>query len=298
MSQTKYPAWMNFPIGTIGGSVAWCFVHPMDVVKVRMQVHAERKLDTSLSFVIKNITQERGMIALYDGLSAGISRQIVYGTFRLGLYDIVRDAIAKDTKAPNATERLASGAISGGVAAYLSCPVEIALVRMQADSSAPKDQRRGYKNVADALVRIAKEEGPLTYWRGSTPTVVRAVAVGITQVGFYDQCKAWLVQSGYFANNSNATNTTSSLLTGVFYSFVTMPIETVKIRMQNQKKLPDGTFRYKNLPQAMGDVVKTEGVKSLWRGYFPYYGRCAMHTLVCFSVMEKLKVGLNWAYTK
>lgn len=48
-----------------------------------------------------------------------------------------------------------------------------------------------YKNVGDALIRVAKEEGILTYWRGAGPTVLRAMVVSTTQLGTYDQVSGY-----------------------------------------------------------------------------------------------------------
>lgn len=44
------------------------------------------------------------------------------------------------------------------------------MVRMQADARLPPAERLGYKHVGDALLRIGREEGLTTYWRGATPT--------------------------------------------------------------------------------------------------------------------------------
>ena len=46
-------------------------------------------------------------------------------------------------------------------------PTEVSLVRMTLDGRLPAEQRRGYKNVFDAMFRIAREEGVLTLWRVS-----------------------------------------------------------------------------------------------------------------------------------
>ena len=45
------------------------------------------------------------------------------------------------------------GAISGGMAAYISCPAEVSLVRMSNDNSLPLAERRNYKGtVTDTFV--------------------------------------------------------------------------------------------------------------------------------------------------
>lgn len=42
---------------------------------------------------------------------------------------------------------------AGGIGAFGGTPAEVALIRMTADGRLPKEQRRNYKNVADALIR-------------------------------------------------------------------------------------------------------------------------------------------------
>lgn len=87
----------------------------------------------------------------------------------------------------------------------------------------PADQRRGYKNVFNALIRIAREEGVPTLWRvsegagdwgcgvrswafltsppspppqGCIPTMARAVVVNAAQLASYSQSKQFLLDSG------------------------------------------------------------------------------------------------------
>ena len=72
-----------------------------------------------------------------------------------------------------------SSALAGFAGATVANPGDLCLVRFQADSTLPIAERRNYKNVADAVSRIVKEEGFFTLWRGCGPTVVRAVAANI-----------------------------------------------------------------------------------------------------------------------
>lgn len=69
----------------------------------------------------------------------------------------------------------------------------MALVRMQADSQLPLNERRNYKNVFDAFSRIVKEEGVPALWRGATPTVIRAVVLNLAMLSSYDEAKERLM---------------------------------------------------------------------------------------------------------
>lgn len=69
----------------------------------------------------------------------------------------------------------------------MGSPADLSLIRMQSDSTLPAAQRRGYKNVGDALTRIIKEEGTIGLFRGAGPTVTRAMALNMGMLASNDQ---------------------------------------------------------------------------------------------------------------
>lgn len=68
-------------------------------------------------------------------------------------------------------------------------PADLILIRIQADSRLPVEQRRNYKNVFNAFSRIVSEEGVLALWRGATPTVIRAMVLNLAMLASYDEFK-------------------------------------------------------------------------------------------------------------
>ena len=68
---------------------------------------------------------------------------------------------------------------------------------MTADGRLPAAERRNYKHVGDALLRMAKEEGVLTLWRGAVPTMGRAMVVNAAQLASYSQAKQALLSTGF-----------------------------------------------------------------------------------------------------
>jgi len=85
------------------------------------------------------------VLALYDGLSASLMRQVFYGTSRLGLNRMFADYLA-EREGCHATHlpfhlKVGSGLVSASIAVVLGTPFDVALVRMQSDMSKPLDQR-------------------------------------------------------------------------------------------------------------------------------------------------------------
>ncbi len=174
------------------------------------------------------------------------------------------------------------------MAALISCPAEVTLVRMSNDASQPPEKRRNYKGVADAFRRIIKEEGVPTFFRGSGPFVNRAMLVGAVQVGTYDQFRQLFKEWG--ATGDNINNFYASMASGLIYSLITMPFETAKNRMAFQRPDPvTGQRPYTGALQTMRSIVAKEGITKLWAGFPPYYLRCGGHTVVMFMSVEWLR---------
>jgi Mitochondrial carrier protein. len=86
--------------------------------------------------------------------------------------------------------------VAGIMGSFVGTPAEVALIRMTADGRLPEAERRNYKNVADALARIVKEEGVFALWRGAVPTMGRAMVVNAAQLASYSQAKQFLMGTG------------------------------------------------------------------------------------------------------
>ena len=89
------------------------------------------------------------------------------------------------------------GMTAGACGAFVGTPAEVALIRMTSDGNLPADQRRNYKSVFDALIRIFREEGITALWRGAIPTMGRAMVVNAAQLASYSQAKQSIMSTGY-----------------------------------------------------------------------------------------------------
>ena len=291
---TPIPVWASLGISAGSGCCAWMIVHPMELLKNKVMLSPQgTSMSQSVSETFKG--------GLYKGLSGGLTRQVVYTTFRLGLYTPIRNLIAgHDTPTSEITmlHRAAAGAGAGMVASFLSSPVEVCLV-MQTKSPSPL-------SLAGAAREVFTDHGVLGYWSGAMPLMTRAAIVGISQVAMYDQTKAMLfhryenaVAEARLKNVANpevnndcpysysSVTSIAGLITGLFYATVTLPIEMSRVRMSAWKVPGVGPKdKMPNMVTAFGRIVKQEGVSGTIRAFLPYYGRCATHTLVCFQLIE------------
>ncbi|KNC87130.1 hypothetical protein SARC_00753 [Sphaeroforma arctica JP610] len=286
-----------FAYGGVSGMIATSCIQPVDLIKVRLQLTGEGgAVKSSNPFTMgAQIVRNDGVLSLYRGLSAGLLRQATYTTARMGIFKTLTEKVKGPDGKISFAQRVACSLTAGGLGATIGNPCDLALIRMQADSTLPAAERRGYKNVFDALAKIAKDDGILGWWRGCLPTVARAMALNCGMLATYDQSKETMTS---LMGPGKATNFASSAVAGFFASFFSLPFDFVKTRMQKMKARPDGTMPYKNTLDCFAKVAKTEGPFAFYNGFMTYYFRIAPHAMITLLAVETLRTQFGDAHTK
>jgi solute carrier family 25 oxoglutarate transporter 11 len=176
------------------------------------------------------------------------------------------------------------------MAAFISCPIEVACVRMSNDATLPVDQRRNYKGMQDVFTRIYTEEGIAAFYRGVVPFSQRAALVGVFQVATMDQFTDLFQETLGYKKNTVPNVFCSAMSSGLIYSLATMPLEACKNRMASQKPDPTtGKLPYTSTLQALRTISANEGFLALYNGFAPYYIRCGGHTVCMFVAIQMLR---------
>lgn len=74
------------------------FVHPLEVLKFRMQLSGEKgvKVDHKNSFeAIVNMAKKEKFSGFYQGISANFTRQLIFTSTRVGAYTTLADELKK-----------------------------------------------------------------------------------------------------------------------------------------------------------------------------------------------------------
>lgn len=235
----------------------------------------------------RSVTAAEGVRGLYKGLSAGLFRQITYTTTRLGVFGVLKDSLSQNGEPLPFLHKAVCGMIAGGCGAVVGTPAEVALIRMTSDGRLPPAERRGYTGVFNALARVTREEGLLTLWRGTGPTVGRAMVLNMAQLATYDQAKEVIRATGIVGDNVGL-HIMASTFSGFIATAVSIPLDNAKTKMQSMKVL-NGVPEYAGMMDALRKTVARDGVFSLWRGFTPYFLRLGPHTVLTFLCLEQLR---------
>ncbi|KAH8895223.1 mitochondrial carrier [Thozetella sp. PMI_491] len=286
---------LPFINGGAAGMIATTIIQPVDMIKVHLQLAGEGGISgakASPLSVTRKILAHGRVADLYTGISAGLLRQAIYTTARLGLFDASMKALMKRAEdrgnSLSFVERAVAALSAGGVAAFLGNPADLALVRMQTDGLKSPDHQKNYKSAIQALSSIIRDEGPRALWTGATPTVARAMALNLGQLAFFSEAKAQFVMHTDWSPSKQTL--AASAIAGFFASILGVPFDFVKTRLQKQQKGADGILPYKSLANCFYKVAKEEGVTRFYRGFGTAYMRIAPHTMVTLIVVDYL----NW----
>lgn len=191
----------------------------------------------------------------------------------------------KDTYKRNLTllEKGLYSSFTGLVGCLFGNPADVSLVRFQRDSLLPAELRRNYKNVFDALGRIVKEEGVMALWKGSVPSVCRAIAMNVGMLTTYDQIKEMVNKFEHVEKDTLETQVIASAIAGVVCAFMSLPFDNAKTKLQGMKAV-NGVLPYSNVFDCMAKTIKFEGFTGLWVGFSTYIFRVSPHAITALLV--------------
>lgn len=215
-------------------------------------------------------------------LSASLLRQITYSTTRFGVYEELKSL--SSTPNPSLPSLILMASTSGFLGGLAGNPADVLNVRMQHDAALPAAQRRNYANAIDGLVRMTREEGVRSLFRGVWPNSLRAVLMTASQLASYDFLKTILTKRASLKEDHPLTHFLSSVGAGFVATTICSPVDVIKTRiMSAEGRGGAGVLRL------LGSWYRAEGVKWLFKGWVPSFVRLGPHTVVTFLFLEQHK---------
>ncbi|CAF97648.1 unnamed protein product [Tetraodon nigroviridis] len=140
-------------------------------------------------------------------------------------------------------------------------PIDLAKTRLQVQGQVGDSKYREirYRGMLHAMLRIGREEGPRALYSGIAPALLRQASYGTIKIGTYQSFKRLLVDAP--EEETLLTNVICGILSGVISSTIANPTDVLKIRMQAQGNLIQGSMMGNFI-----DIYQQEGTRGLWKG--------------------------------
>ncbi|KAK8066352.1 mitochondrial carrier [Apiospora hydei] len=317
------PALVETVAGLSAGSIATLVVHPLDIVKTRMQLHRSSAPTssslTTMSLIRDLASTPQPVRALYRGLTPNLlgnaSSWASFFFFKARIERAI--GYMKSTTAGEVASHSGGGSIginranltasdyfvSSGLAGVgvqiLTNPIWVLKVRMLASD---RGAAGAYPSMLKGAAQLWKEEGLQGFYRGLGISLL-GVTHGAVQFAVYDSAKRI-----YFAQRQqqqqrledmaparlgNEATVVLSSASKLIAGAVTYPYQAIRSRLQTY----DADQKYGR--GIMGVVKRTwteEGLRGFYRGIVPGVIRVLPATWVTFLVYENVKFHLpRWA---
>jgi len=185
---------------------------------------------------------------------------------------------------PRDAAMLLAGAVAGATAKTATAPLDRLKILMQVstanqDMAASAAARSG--GLGAAFLEIGKSEGPLGYWRGNLPQVVRVLPYSALQLFTYDKLKKL-----FAGNNDGSLSVPSRLAAGalaaIFSTTITYPLDIMRLRLATD---PNVT----TMAGVLTSVVRKEGPQALYKGVFASWAGIAPYSALNFCAFDLFK---------
>ncbi|MCJ1248332.1 hypothetical protein MMC30_005549 [Trapelia coarctata] len=282
------PSLIETIAGFTAGIATTIAVHPLDLIKTRLQVdRTSSSLPGSSPRVIRHILQnEGGVSALYRGLGPNlVGNSVSWGLYFLW-YDKVKRGIARYRGGGQSLSYydyfLASGT-AGLLTAVCTNPIWVIKTRMLSTSAT---HTGAYTSILDGTRRIYRTDGLPGFYRGLVPSLF-GISHGALQFMAYEQLKilgTTRLPKGQH-ELSNLDTLVSSGLSKIFAGSITYPYQVIRARLQTY----DAEVMYRSARDAVGQVWRREGLRGFYKGLGPNLLRVVPSNCVTFLVYENTR---------
>jgi solute carrier family 25 carnitine/acylcarnitine transporter 20/29 len=305
--------WKDFVAGMAGGAAGIFVGHPMDTVRVRLQVHSTPMTDAfkhehlahlvnqqngsntfSFSSIFRGTVKKEGLLSLYRGMSAPLLGEMANNCVLFGVYGgylkpLVTNSHFARTHLPEWGSDFLSGALAGLCISFIVQPSELIKIRLQVNTQGLHELQEGKRGFWDCAKHVYMKQGGI--WRGLfsgySATLVRELSFNGVYFASYEANKRFF--RNYYGIDQGHESVimvlTSGGIAGTVAWGMTYPTDVVKSVMQADESNNKMTLR-----QAYRHCHRHN---TLWRGLVPTLVRAYPVNAVTFLFYELVSRALR-----
>lgn len=191
------------------------------------------------------------------------------------------------------------GGISGSMGSCLGSPFFLVKTHMQsyADIKVAVGFQRKHDGVISAFRKIYAVRGIRGLYRGVIGNIPRAFLGSGAQLATFDPLKQYLAANNLSLSNPTLNSFFCSAIAGSVMAVAIAPPDVILTRLYNQPLDDAGKGKfYSGVYDCLVKMIKTEGVTSLYKGFWPCYLRIAPHSTLLLLFYDEMKMWRDKVY--
>ncbi|NXD41735.1 DIC protein, partial [Copsychus sechellarum] len=241
----------------------------------------QQEVKMRMTGMAMHVIRTDGFLALYNGLSASLCRQMTYSLTRFGIYESAKKHLGQGGQGPPPFYQKVLVAAAGGLAGgFVGTPADMVNVRSVLPAR-PGLLTCVYAHALDGMYRVLREEGVKKLFAGASVAAPRGALVTIGQLSCYDQAKQLVLATGLLSDNV-FTHFLSSFIAGLCATFLCQPLDVLKTRLMNSHG------EYRGVVHCAMETAKL-GPLAFYKGFVPAAVRLVPQTVLTFIFLEQLR---------
>ena len=258
--------------GSTAGAVEIAITYPAEFAKTRSQLN--RRLPDG-----QKLPRPKFDAQWYAGCTTLIIGNAIKAGVRFTAYDAYTNAMRDAEGRISGPATVVAGIGTGITESLLAVtPFESIKTQLIDDKKSSNPRLRGFLHGSSV---IAREKGIRGFFQGFVPTTLRQGANSGVRFSSYSTLKQ--IAQGYTAPGEKLGSLTTfgiGAMSGVITVYLTMPLDTVKTRMQSI----EARQVYKNTLNCAVRIFKEEGFWAFWSGAIPRLVRLSMSGGIVFAM--------------
>ena len=295
------PGVAMFLAGGLAGALAKSCTAPLARLTILNQLQGTNAVPgwnaslgrASIVSSLRRIVATEGVTALWKGNGVTIIHRLPYSAVNFYAYEQIMNVLdgamrhlhvdengdpSKGAFKWGLAQRLVAGGSAGCIACTLTYPLDLIRTRLAAQTTV-----KHYNGIADALMKILRDEGARGLYRGLKPTLIGVgpnLALNFTA---YETLRNHLQELDHGVHPM-AVDMASGSAAAVVSATATFPIDLVRRRMQMRDAVKGDSF-----VGVFKRVLAKEGLTGLYRGILPEFAKVAPGVAITYTSYAFLK---------
>ncbi|XP_061702419.1 mitochondrial thiamine pyrophosphate carrier [Syngnathoides biaculeatus] len=179
---------VHFLCGGLAACSATVVCQPLDTLRTRFAAQGEPKLYRNLTHGVRTMWRSEGALTFYRGLSPTLVAVFPYAGLQFFFYNVFKKMLVPPPSAEKSGENLRSlvcGSGAGMISKSITYPFDLLKKRLQVggfeEARVHFGQVRHYQGLVDCIAQITKEEGMRGFFKGLSPSLIKAaLSTGFT----------------------------------------------------------------------------------------------------------------------
>ncbi|KAH8666784.1 mitochondrial carrier domain-containing protein [Xylariales sp. PMI_506] len=190
--------------------------------------------------------------------------------------------------------QFAAGAVAGVSEILVMYPLDVVKTRVQLQTGKGTGGADSYNGMLDCLRKIVRHEGPAALYRGITAPILMEAPKRATKFAANDEWGKVYRKAFGKENMTQGLSILTGASAGATESFVVVPFELVKIRLQNKAS----AHLYNGPLDVVSKIIRNEGILAMYNGLESTLWRHILWNAGYFGVIFQVRELLPKAETK